>query len=67
MSKLKDFVAKLRTNAAAAREHSENHCGGCRHDCELEDPGCGVGKEASTRKKIKEEKRAARAHKHGKF
>lgn len=64
---LKDLMAKMKANASAASEHSRTHCGGCRHDCPLENPGCGVGKEAAARRKNKEEKRAARAARHGKF
>ena len=60
---LKDLFAKMKKNAAAASEHSKTHCGGCGHDCNLDDAGCGVGKEASARKKAKAAKLAAKAEK----
>ena len=58
---LKEIFENMKRNAAAAKEHSRTHCGGCRHDCPLSAPGCGVGKEAAARQKQKDEKRAAKA------
>ena len=50
---LKKWIAEMKENARAAREHSMSHCGGCAHDCSLSNPGCGVGKEAAARREAK--------------
>ena len=55
------LIAQMKENAAKAREHSRNHCGGCAHDCPLSNPGCPVGKEAALKKQMREERAAKKA------
>ena len=32
------------------------HCGGCRHNCLLSDPGCGVGRDKAARRRLEKER-----------